>query len=74
MVVSLKPEGCVLPLEPAPIVVSTHGHKSFLHPLGLLRVARDAVMIHRIGTIGADLHLEHGRVPLARDSFDRNAD
>ena len=36
-------------------------------------LARHAIMIHRIGTVGGDLHLEDSVVAFARDAFDGNA-
>ena len=36
-------------------------------------LARDAVVIHGVGTVGGDLHLEDGAVAFAGDAFDRDA-
>ncbi len=37
------------------------------------RLARDPVMIHRVGPVGPNLHLENRIRAFTRDSFDRNA-
>ena len=46
VVVSLKVDDWAKPLEPAPIVVSTQGKRSAVHPLGFDEVALRGVAIH----------------------------
>ena len=66
MVWSLKPDGCAAPLEPAPIVTSTHGNRSFRQPDGIgWRGVRGGAIhllehlveaVHRAGRVGVVGH------------------